>query len=42
MYSWTLEQDISPSANEAKTRSVPNKISFQQEETMANLREALD
>jgi len=30
MYSWTLEQKISPSANEAETGSAPDKTSIWQ------------
>jgi len=37
MYSWTLEQKISSSANEAKTRSIPDKTSIWQEEAIVNL-----
>jgi len=37
MYSWTLEQEISLSANEAETGSAPDKTSVQQEEAAANL-----
>jgi len=42
MYSWTLEQEISPSANEAETGSAPDETSVRQEEATANLRETLD
>ena len=37
MYSWTLEQKISSSTNEAKTRSIPDKTSIWQEEAIVNL-----
>jgi len=37
MYSWTLEQKISFSANEAKTRSIPDETSILQEEAIVNL-----
>ena len=37
MYSWILEQKILSSANEAKTRSIPDKTSIWQEEAIVNL-----
>ena len=37
MYSCILEQKILSSANEAKTRSIPDKTSIWQEEAIVNL-----